>query len=60
MWIGQGTDVAAALDQVKYELDDHVVFAPQDFCDSVGDPSTQLRCQHHHAPHKAEEQPTSS
>jgi hypothetical protein len=31
-----------ALNQVKDELDDHVVFAAQDFCDSVGDPSVPL------------------
>jgi hypothetical protein len=31
--------MADALDQVKDELDDDVVFAPEDFCDSVGDPS---------------------
>ena len=31
--------MAAALDEVKDELDDDVVLAAQDFCDAVGDPS---------------------
>ena len=33
--------MAAALDEVKDELDDHVVLAPQDFYDPIGDPSAQ-------------------
>jgi len=40
--LGMCTDMAAALDEVKDELNDHVVLAPQDFCDSVGDPSASL------------------
>ncbi len=33
--------MAAALDEVKDELNDHVVLAPQDFYDPIGDPSAQ-------------------
>lgn len=40
-WYGRGTDITIALNKVKDKLNDYIVFAPQDFCDSVGDPSFQ-------------------